>query len=83
MTALEASVGRYASSVLVNEVTLEGCVRCAHLKRLLFTAFYVVHLHGEREPASPSRAGVARDLHLHRTCARGALVLHFVSAYLN
>ena len=43
-------------------------MRCAHLKRLLLTAFDGLHLYGEREPASPTRAGFARDI----ARARGA-----------
>ena len=35
----EAYVVRYASFVLVNEVLLKGCVRCAYLERLFITAF--------------------------------------------
>ena len=59
---------RYASFVLVNEVLLKGCVRCAYLERLFITAFDGLHLYGEREPASPTRAGFARDI----ARARGA-----------
>lgn len=64
----EAYVVRYASFVLVNEVPLKGCVRCAYLERLFITAFDGLHLYGEREPASPTRAGFARDI----ARARGA-----------
>ena len=45
------------SLVLASKVSRGGCVRSLHMKRVLLTAFDVLHLHGEGEPGEPFAGG--------------------------